>query len=49
MMVGMSNTHRQSVTLTGPQFEYLTRRAQELGITVSDMIRRIIDQHREDK
>ena len=43
----MSNTVRQSVTLTNPQFEYLTAEAARLGISVSDLIRRIIDAYRE--
>jgi hypothetical protein len=45
----MRKTQRQMVNLTGPQFEYVKREASRLGITVSDLIRRIIDQHREGK
>ena len=40
---------RQSVTFTKPQATYLREEAVRLGISVSDLIRRIIDQHREGK
>jgi predicted DNA-binding ribbon-helix-helix protein len=40
---------RQSVSLTDQQVDYLKRKAEDLGITVSDLIRRIIDQYREAK
>jgi Ribbon-helix-helix protein, copG family len=40
------NTKRQSVTLSEPQVTYLQAEAERLGISVSDLIRRIIDQHR---
>ena len=49
MLVLMSTSHRQMVTLTKPQIEFLKREAEKLGITVSDLIRRIVDQHREEK
>lgn len=42
-------TIRQSVTITKPQAEFLEAEAAKLGITVSDLIRRIIDQYRESK
>ena len=45
----MSITIRQSVTLSRPQADYLRQEAERLGISVSDLIRRIIDQHREGK
>jgi hypothetical protein len=38
---------RQTVTLTDPQSDFLKRDAKEKGITVSDLIRRIIDAYRE--
>jgi hypothetical protein len=41
-------TNRQSVTLTDPQLVFLKKEAKRLGISVSDLIRRIIDQYRED-
>ena len=37
------------MTLTLPQIEYLRLEAERLGISVADLIRRIIDQHREPK
>jgi hypothetical protein len=40
------STERQSVTLTAPQATYLRQEAECLGISVSDLIRRIIDQYR---
>jgi predicted DNA-binding ribbon-helix-helix protein len=38
---------RQSVTLKDQQAELLKREAKKFGITVSDLIRRIIDEWRE--
>lgn len=38
---------RQSVTLTEPQWAYLRKEAKRLGISVSDLIRRIVDGYRE--
>jgi hypothetical protein len=38
---------RQTVTFTDAQAEYLEREATRIGITVSDLIRRIIDQYRD--
>jgi hypothetical protein len=43
----MSTNLRQSVTLSRPQYEYLRRESERLGISVSDLIRRIIDAYRE--
>jgi hypothetical protein len=43
----MRTTSRQSVTLTKPQLAFLKAEAMRLGITLSDVIRRIIDQYRE--
>jgi hypothetical protein len=37
---------RRSVVLTDPQTTFLQGEATRLGITVADLIRRIIDQHR---
>jgi hypothetical protein len=45
----MSTTKRQSVTLSEPQAKFLADEAKKLGISVSDLIRRIIDQYREGK
>jgi predicted DNA-binding ribbon-helix-helix protein len=38
---------RRSVVLTDPQVTYLQAEAERLGITVADLIRRIIDRYRE--
>lgn len=46
-MMLMSASHRQMVTLTKPQAEFLKKEAERLGISVSDLIRRIIDAYRE--
>lgn len=35
------------VSLTEPQIVFLKSEASRLGITVSDLIRRIVDQYRE--
>ncbi len=48
-MVRMAATARLSINLTPPQHAYLKAEAERLGITVADLIRRIIDQHREAK
>ncbi len=37
---------KHMVSLTDPQAAYLKAEAQKLGISVADLIRRIIDQHR---
>jgi hypothetical protein len=38
---------RQTITFTAPQMKWLVKNAAALGVTVSEMIRRIIDRHRE--
>jgi hypothetical protein len=38
---------RQTVTFTKPQLAFLRAEAERLGITVADLIRRIIDAYRE--
>jgi len=45
----MSTSRRQTVTFSGPQYEWLQVEAQRLGITVSDLVRRLIDEARERK
>jgi len=40
-------THRQTIAFTDPQAAYLKAEAERLGISVADLVRRIIDQHRE--
>lgn len=42
----MSKMPRMSVSLTKPQRDFLEREAKRMGITVADLIRRIIDQYR---
>jgi hypothetical protein len=41
--------NKRMISLTDPQVEFLQREAGRLGISVSDLIRRIIDAHREGK
>jgi hypothetical protein len=41
--------HKRMISLTGPQESFLKREAEKLGISLSDLIRRIIDQYREGK
>jgi hypothetical protein len=38
---------RQMVTMTAKQYEWIKRKADRLGISVSETIRRIIDEYRE--
>jgi hypothetical protein len=38
---------KQSIIFTLPQMSWLQRRAKELGISVSDLVRRIVDEKRE--
>ncbi|HQT38383.1 MAG TPA: hypothetical protein PK231_03085 [Acidocella sp.] len=38
--------HRQMISLTYPQVEYLKAEAERLGISLADVIRRIIDEVR---
>jgi predicted DNA-binding ribbon-helix-helix protein len=40
-------SHRQSVTLPVPLYEFLKEAAKLKGVTVSDMIRKILDEHLE--
>jgi hypothetical protein len=41
--------HKLSITLTQPQTDWLREKAKSLGISTGELIRRIIDQHREGK
>jgi hypothetical protein len=45
----MGTLHKQSIGFTKPQTEYLQAEAARLGISVADVVRRIIDHHREPK
>lgn len=38
--------HKQTISFTDPQVAYLRAEAEKLGISLADMVRRIIDQHR---
>jgi hypothetical protein len=40
---------RMSVSFSKPQLAYLRAEAKQLGISVGDLIRRMIDQHRTTK
>jgi hypothetical protein len=44
-MVLMST--RQTVVFTEPQHSWLRKRAKELGISVSELIRRMVDEKRD--
>ena len=46
-MVPMRTTHKQTITFTKPEIDYLKAEAKRLGISVADLVRRIIDQHQE--
>jgi hypothetical protein len=39
---------RQSVSLTDQQVDYLKRKAEDLGITVSEYLRRVVDRDRQE-
>ncbi len=45
----MSKSPRQTVSLTTKQHDWLKRKADRLGITVSELIRRIVDEYREEQ
>jgi hypothetical protein len=39
---------RQSVSVTDQQVEYLKRKAEDLGISVSEYLRRVVDRDRQE-
>jgi hypothetical protein len=39
-------SRKQTITFTDPQASYLQREARRLGISLADLVRRIIDQYR---
>lgn len=41
--------NKRMISFTEPQEAYLKQEAERLGISVSDLVRRIVDQHRESK
>jgi hypothetical protein len=49
MFLLMNKLHRQMVTLTADRAEFLKQEAKRLNISVSDLLRRIIDAYREGK
>jgi len=40
---------KRMISFTDPQEAFLKREAKKLGISVSDLVRRIVDQYREGK
>lgn len=45
--MSIPDAHKMSVVLTQPQVKYLRDEAKRLGLTVGELLRRIIDAHRE--
>lgn len=45
-MLVLAMSHKQTITFTDPQASYLQREARRLGISLADLVRRIIDQYR---
>ena len=45
-MYSSTTMDRMSISLSKPQRAYLRAEAERLGISIGDLIRRIIDQHR---
>ena len=45
----MTNKPQRAVRLTEPQLEFLRQEAARHGITISEMIRKIIDQYMQQK
>lgn len=43
----MSVKMQRSIVFTEPQMKWLQKKSRELGITVSDVIRRMVDENRE--
>jgi hypothetical protein len=41
--------NKRMISFTGPQEIFLKQEAERLGISVSDLVRRIVDQYREGK
>lgn len=42
-----TGTQRKHVNLTADRLDFLRQEAERLGLTVSELLRRIIDQYRE--
>lgn len=47
MMLHMGGMHKQTISFTKPQIEFLRKEGEQLGISVADVVRRIVDRHRE--
>jgi hypothetical protein len=45
----MSTAPRMSITFTEPQMAFLKVEAERLGISVADLIRRIVDRYRDER
>lgn len=45
----MSTKDRMSISFTEPQLAFLRKEAARLGITIADLVRRIVDAYREGK
>jgi hypothetical protein len=43
----MSTSVRQTITFTAPQMTFLKEESARLGITIGELLRRIIDAYRE--
>lgn len=41
--------HKQMVSFTQPQIAFLKAEAERLGISVADLVRRIVDAYREER
>jgi hypothetical protein len=41
--------NKRMISFTDPQVEFLKQEAERLGISVADLVRRIVDQYREGK
>jgi hypothetical protein len=44
----MPMMQKRMISFTAPQIAFLNAEAARLGISVADLVRRIIDQHREE-
>jgi hypothetical protein len=42
----MSLPHRQTIKFTAPQYVWLLAEAERLGVSLADLVRRIIDDYR---
>ena len=47
--IGSMAMNKRMISFTDPQVEFLKREAERLGISVADLVRRIVDLFREGK